>query len=179
MQLKRFIRLVGYSLATAMLASAIYVQAATAARNDVDERIFNMYHKLQAQTGIGQIPPLFIVESPILNAYTDGTKVVIYRGLIDFASSDDEIALVLGHEIAHNTLYHLRMNNLTTDEQVVIESMADKMGAMYMMKAGYNICKGRMMWMKFLKVEGDYLGGSHPGYAYRFTQLNVNCGGEL
>jgi predicted Zn-dependent protease len=179
MQLKRYVRVVGYALATAMVAFAIYVQAATSAQQDIDARIFKMYAKLQAQAGVGGLPPLFIVESPILNAYTDGNKVVIYRGLIDFADNDDEIALVLGHELAHNTLYHLRMNNLAIDEQVVIEAQADKMGAVYMMKAGYDICKGRMMWMKFYKEDGDYLGGSHPGYAYRFSQLNVNCGGEL
>lgn len=42
-----------------------------------------------------------------VNAFAlPGGKVGVYTGLIDLASSDDEIAFVMGHEIAHVTSRH-------------------------------------------------------------------------
>ena len=48
-----------------------------------------------------------IVEGDDLNAFTlPNGKIFLYRGLIDFAGSDDEIAAVLSHEIGHNARMH-------------------------------------------------------------------------
>lgn len=41
-----------------------------------------------------------------LNAYADGKKVVISPVMMDFAASDDELAVVIAHEMAHNILKH-------------------------------------------------------------------------
>jgi predicted Zn-dependent protease len=147
----------------------------------VNDRIHKMYNRIWAQTGqIQDKLPLFILEEPTVNAYNDGTKIVIYRGLINSTNSYDEIALVIGHEIAHGNLWHLKMLNdwnkkLTPTEVSVLEAHADKLGAIYMMKAGYDVCKGRKLFKNWLDEKGDYLGGSHPGYAYRYNQLNINC----
>ena len=42
-----------------------------------------------------------------LNAFTDGEVIYFNRGLARFAESDDEIAAVLAHEMAHITMGHL------------------------------------------------------------------------
>ncbi len=48
-----------------------------------------------------------VFDSDTLNAFAlPGGKVGFYQGLIDLASSDDEIAVVMGHEIAHVTSRH-------------------------------------------------------------------------
>ena len=48
-----------------------------------------------------------IVEGDDLNAFTlPNGKIYLFRGLIDFAGSDDEIAAVLSHEIGHNARMH-------------------------------------------------------------------------
>jgi len=48
-----------------------------------------------------------VFDSPQLNAFAlPGGKVGFYTGLIDLAGSDDEIAAVMGHEIAHVTSRH-------------------------------------------------------------------------
>ncbi len=116
------------------------------------------------------------MNSPIENAYTDGERVVIYTGLIEKTNSWDEIALVLGHEIAHNTLAHLKELD-TTDPiaQSILEANADKMGAIYMMKAGWDICKGRQIYGRWFKTDGNYLGQDHPEYSYRYAELNIGC----
>lgn len=147
----------------------------------MQRKIFEMYAQLWIQSGQTQEKiPLEIVDSPVINAYNDGNKIVLYTGLINSTSSMDEIALVLGHEIAHGNLWHLRMlsqwNVATSDGEVsVLEANADKMGAVYMMKAGYDICKGREWFKTMLNNNGDYQGGNHPGYAYRYSELNIGC----
>jgi predicted Zn-dependent protease len=48
-----------------------------------------------------------VFESTAVNAFAlPGGKVGVYTGLIKLAASDDEIAIVMGHEIAHVTSRH-------------------------------------------------------------------------
>jgi beta-barrel assembly-enhancing protease len=41
-----------------------------------------------------------------VNAYADGSSVVVNYGMMRFFESDDELALLLGHEYSHNVLRH-------------------------------------------------------------------------
>jgi hypothetical protein len=43
----------------------------------------------------------------VKNAYADGSRVVIYKGMMEFFRSDEEIALVVSHELAHNAMKHI------------------------------------------------------------------------
>lgn len=48
-----------------------------------------------------------VFDSPTVNAFAlPGGKVGVYTGLIKLAASDDEIAIVMGHEVAHVTSRH-------------------------------------------------------------------------
>ena len=40
--------------------------------------------------------------SPLINSYADGRRVMVTRGMLDFVQSDDELAYVLAREIATN-----------------------------------------------------------------------------
>ena len=40
-------------------------------------------------------------------AFADGTKVFLTRGMMRFAQSDEELALVVAHETAHNIMGHI------------------------------------------------------------------------
>lgn len=42
-----------------------------------------------------------------VNAYADGNRIVIAKGIVRFAESDNELALVIAHELAHNALEHV------------------------------------------------------------------------
>ena len=141
-------------------------------------RIHEIYRKLVVSSGESdRIPPLIISNNEEVNAYTNGEIIVLHQGIIDITKSDDEIALIIGHEIAHNTLGHLdgEKNKEMTREG---EAMADRVGAYYMMKAGYNLCKGREVWKAMREKNGESLNGSHPDVSYRLSQLNINCKGE-
>lgn len=41
-----------------------------------------------------------------VNAYADGEKIIVTRGMLRFVESDAELALVIAHEIAHNAMGH-------------------------------------------------------------------------
>lgn len=52
--------------------------------------------------------PIAMSEDDSVNAFADGEIVAITTGMVRFVESDDELALVVGHEIAHNALGHIR-----------------------------------------------------------------------
>ncbi len=42
-----------------------------------------------------------------VNAYADGTNIYIAKGMMNFVQSEEEIALVISHELAHNVMSHI------------------------------------------------------------------------
>jgi Zn-dependent protease with chaperone function len=79
------------------------------------EKLSGMLAEIAAATSrpdVEYIP--HIVASPVVNAFVvPGGWVYVTRGLLDAVQSDDELAGVLGHEIAHNVRQHAieRMRN--------------------------------------------------------------------
>ena len=55
---------------------------------------------------------IHVVDRGVVNAYTVGAgKIMVYRGLIEhLALSEDELAFVIAHEMAHNLRLHAREN---------------------------------------------------------------------
>jgi len=43
----------------------------------------------------------------VKNAYADGKSIVVYKGMMDFFKTDEEAALVVSHELAHNAMKHI------------------------------------------------------------------------
>jgi hypothetical protein len=52
--------------------------------------------------------PVVLEDSEEINARADGRMLHVNRGLLRFAGSDDELALVIGHELAHNSQHHIQ-----------------------------------------------------------------------
>lgn len=62
-------------------------------------------------THIDQIPintPIIMVDKQEVNAATDGESIFVTYGLLNFTQSDDEIAAVIGHELAHAVRGHVK-----------------------------------------------------------------------
>tara|TARA_B100001175_G_scaffold303012_1_gene297614 strand:- start:198 stop:1205 length:1008 start_codon:yes stop_codon:yes gene_type:complete len=55
--------------------------------------------------------PVQAMISPIPNAYADGSKIYITIATLDFVKDDQEIAFLIGHELAHN-IYHYKGDSL-------------------------------------------------------------------
>ncbi len=84
--------------------------------------------------------------SGAVNAYANGRAVIVTTAMMDFAVSDDELALIIGHELAHNTMRHVPkavwntvISGLATRTTRPFESEADYVGLYYMARAGYNL----------------------------------------
>jgi hypothetical protein len=41
-----------------------------------------------------------------INAYADGENIVIFKKMMDFFETDEEMALIVSHELAHNSMQH-------------------------------------------------------------------------
>ena len=74
----------------------------------VIDKLNTMAKKLGAASNRPDVPYVVkVVEDKDINAFTlPGGRIYMYRGLLDMAASDDEIAGVLAHEIGHNTRLH-------------------------------------------------------------------------
>lgn len=51
--------------------------------------------------------PVLLVNSDDINAFADGQVVGITQGMMRFVEQDQELSLVIAHELAHNTMGHI------------------------------------------------------------------------
>ncbi len=142
-----------------------------------------LYTKMWAASGEdSKYVPLIINSSKVVNAYSNIDKITLTQGMLDDLQTEDELAYIIGHEISHVVLGHLSVapsfesgsvDALAANEAQ--EAQADKYSAFLVIKIGKNICIAREYRRRRLS-NGDHLLGEHPSNAYRYNQLNVNCG---
>jgi predicted Zn-dependent protease len=74
----------------------------------MQRRLVNIGERVAAVSNIQNQNWEFVVfDSPEVNAFVlPGGKVGFFRGLMDLVTSDDEIAAVVGHEVAHVSARH-------------------------------------------------------------------------
>lgn len=134
---------------------------------------------------------VFLVPEDSFNAYvTGGTYVVVHQGLLKEVNSDDEIAAVLGHELAHvaaNHLYerqaHTIAATLKGSKSVKRDSFhaafihedeeeADSVGILYATLAGYDPYAASRIWKRMYDNQGDFSARlvSHPIYSERYQK---------
>lgn len=134
-------------------------------------------------------PPVLIYEeSPDINAFAflNETQpfVVVHSALVkELLNSDaDRLAFVIGHELAHVTLGHVKKGHADTKFKTVIfsredEIAADMKGMQYAIKAGYSyktalkgVQNAIKLGMEYSSYEG--LGADHPSWKERLTYLD-------
>lgn len=49
-----------------------------------------------------------VADGSTINAFADGSRVIVTRGMMRFATTDQELSLVISHEIAHNAMGHIK-----------------------------------------------------------------------
>jgi Zn-dependent protease with chaperone function len=124
-----------------------------------------------------------VLPGPRLGASADGRHVFISAALVDYARSDDMLALVLGHEFAHDVLRHRRRLDQVGQHALgdlgstpaslrLAEKEADYVGLYLTARAGYDISLAPAFWRRFPDAAGD-LGWSHPGAAERAASLTA------
>jgi hypothetical protein len=123
-----------------------------------------------------------------LNAKADGRYVQVTGELVEFVRNDDELALVIAHELAHNILRHKdRLDaagvsrglfagfgkNRTRIRETELE--ADRLALYLMARAGYDVTVAPGFWDRFGRktVPGFLSDGTHPGARERVRRAEA------
>ena len=118
-----------------------------------------VYQRLTASNHLEALP-LILRQDGEINADTNGIIINVNSGLLRAVKNQDEMALVLGHELAHAALHH--QGSTPTRELA-----ADRLGAKYSAHAGYSICKGAQLFKRFNSPASS----THPASAERVRRL--------
>ena len=144
-----------------------------------------------------------LIEQDVVNAATDGDRIYVARGLLDFVANDGEVAAVMAHEIAHGLLDHLgskqqdavlgamlgavlgtavgvdatglgaNLGALTYSK--AYEREADYVGLYILARAGYGLRDAYTMWRKMATVSASRGSflDSHPAFTERLALIRA------
>jgi hypothetical protein len=117
----------------------------------------------ELEVTLGSVPGCFgrvrLARNPRVNAFSNGHDVIVTTAMLDYARSDDELALVIGHELGHFILGHPPMHG--GDKLLASigigsgifwkrEEAADRMALRLMAAAGYDLDAAIPFWRRFL-----------------------------
>lgn len=126
----------------------------------------------------GFVYEIVLVDDPeLINAFTIGGYIFFTTAMYDFCKSQDEIACIIGHEMAHNELGHIRKNlskakanqelfgdfgaittalgsSITSGFNQHDEQHSDFLGMDYARAAGYDVCQNVGLWKRMAELEG-------------------------
>lgn len=142
--------------------------------------------------------PTLLVRSPEINAAADGRVFAITTALFELTRSDDELALILGHELAHNVLGHLKetqtasksgglldafiratigsavANTVSVPFTIEKEKEADYAGLYFMARAGFNISAAETFWKRLNETtRASNVVATHPSGQERLAALQT------
>lgn len=98
--------------------------------------------------------PAFLVMQESLNAYADGKAIAIFRGMLRFAN-DNELAIVIGHELAHNFMGHIEAGQRNNVLGTIAEILAASRGIPTQGVLGTAIS---LAYSPAFEAEADYVG---------------------
>ena len=137
-----------------------------------------------------------------VNAYADGSRVLVTRGMIQFARDDDELAFVLARTMAHNMLNHPviqrnqatigsiidNLRSIAPDTSLLIgsggikampadaDAAADRLGIYLAARAGYDTSDAPAFWKRLAETHpATVLNGfsaNHPALAQRLAAID-------
>ncbi len=111
-----------------------------------------------------------VVAGDAVNAFADGQHVIITTGMLRFAGSDDELALVLGHEFAHNALAHVRQMKAQTFGGLLLDMAVGVFTGVN--TGGLFSSMGRVIFSKQFEADADYMGlymAARAGYEIKIA----------
>jgi hypothetical protein len=131
---------------------------------------------------LGSIPACLgrvrLARSTQVNAFATGRTVVMTLSMLKFLRSDDELAVVLGHELAHNIFGHPAMRGedgvlasigIKPSAMWKREETADRFGLRLMAAAGYDVDAAIPFWRRYLRKYDWFpqIFRSHPSLGAR------------
>ncbi|WP_421868421.1 M48 family metallopeptidase [Motiliproteus sp.] len=157
-------------------------------------QIFDRVHRISHLSDERWQPVL--IDRDSFNAFTTGgTYIVVHLGLMEQLKSDDEVAAVMAHEIAHTVANHVFEAQSLAQVTALANSgsagrdgyraaftqkneyEADRIGVLYSALAGYDPLAASRIWQRQYQSEGNRRGlffQSHPVNSdrERFNRVN-------
>ncbi len=127
-----------------------------------------------------------LTPSEDVSAWADGRQVVITTAFVRYAATDDQLAIIMGHELGHNVMKHRAriagggpagalLGNAGTMRGglLTVEREADYVGLYLMARAGYDYAGARDFWRQYGADFGQsrYAQWSHPGSLERAANI--------
>jgi len=153
-------------------------------------RIFDRIHQVSHLRDERWMP--LLIDRDSFNAFTTGgTYIVVHSQLMEQLSDDDELAAVIGHEIAHTVANHIgesqthqMASRLTGSKSAARkgyqaafthenEREADRVGILYSALAGYDPAAASAIWRRQYQQEGNartLFAHDHPVNAERASE---------
>lgn len=131
------------------------------------ENAARIYARIVAANDIVDAPQFHQYDVGMINAMTDEQQdgaIFITTGMLRFAHNDDEIALILGHELGHWV-------HRGREVPYYMEYESDAFGAKAMSRAGYDACKGAMVMWRFDSPDSS----THPDSNSRWMKITGSC----
>ncbi|MDX1764210.1 MAG: M48 family metalloprotease [bacterium] len=98
--------------------------------------------------------PVFLNTSDQVNAMADGSKIIIARGMMRFVENDQELGMVISHELAHNAMAHMK----ALKQNYMLGSIFDIVGMIYGINTQGLFGKlGAQRYSKEFEAEADYV----------------------
>lgn len=117
--------------------------------------------------------PVVVLNSDKVNAYADGERIRVTKGMLWFAGSDTDLAMVLSHELAHNIMGHAGTFASMFYDKKAREAEADYVGLYIMARAGFEIEKASGFWRRMAAAFPRMIESSstHPLMPARFVAI--------
>lgn len=117
--------------------------------------------------------PVEIMNSDKVNAYSDGQRIKVTKGMLWFVHEDAELAMVLAHELAHNIMGHAGTFRGMFENKKSREADADYVGLYIMARADFEIESAPNFWQRIAAAFPRMIGSSasHPIMPYRIVAL--------
>lgn len=131
-----------------------------AAHSTTQQQAVAIYNKIVKANNFWIYPRLRFSDDKQMNAHSSWQYITIDQGMLD-KTNVDELALVIGHELAHYKLLH-------KGSTPARELAADALGWKYADKAGYDCHKGKEYLKKLYHKKGSK---THPPPMERYNKL--------
>jgi len=126
--------------------------------------------------------PIILTQDNIVNAFADGKKIIMTQGIVDYAKDNNEIALIVGHEIAHNDRGHIDAKKKNTLVMGSVGFILDMMTIYYSGGTSGGNAENTEMWSKIgseafsvdFEKDADY-GGVYYAVRAGYDISNANA----